>query len=562
MGSVCTTRRSAGLVLAAVATAALSAGGGRTTQPQAPKPLQAQAAPRDVKAAQSATGVIRGRVVAADTGEPLRRARLVLSAPALAKPRFATTDAQGRYEFTALPAGRYTLAASKTLYVPLQFGQQRAFETGRPVELTDKQVLEAIDFQLPRGAVITGRIVDDTGEPVVGATVAVMRPRFVDGARRLTRVGRAVETNDRGEYRLFDLAPGSYYVGTFSALLGDSLPYGSSYFPGTANPDEAQRVTVNTGQVLTGIDLALQPVMLVTLAGTLLDAARGVPLAHATVRAYSAGGSVSISGVVRPDGTFTIANVPPGEYSLIAAGSDPESSRSLTGILPVTVGGGDIGGLAIAAVAGGRASGRVVFEGAAKPPVSPSSLTVLSEVARPVGLSTGRIGTIKGDWTFELTSQFGPRLFRLSRAPEGWALKAVRLGGRDVTDAPIVFTGNEDIAGIQIVLTNRTTSVSGRVTDDRGRDVKDFAIVAFAEDAARWTWQSRFVATARPDLEGQFTITRLPPGTYLIVALEYLDEGDTSDPKFLESLRATAQRVTLEEGASKKVEVKLTGVGG
>ncbi len=553
-------RRIVAIVLTAAPAAALSAGGGQVTAPQAPKPPQA--ATRDTRPPQTGTGVIRGRVVGADTGSPLRRARVMLSAAELAKPLFATTDAQGRYEFASLPASRYTVTASKTLYVTLQFGQRRAFEAGRPIELADKQVQEAIDFLLPRGGVIAGRIVDDTGEPVVGAAVSLMRPRYIDGARQLARVGRAVETNDRGEYRLFDLAPGSYYVGISSTFPGESLPYGSSYFPGTTTPDGAQRVTVKSGQVQAGIDVTLQPVMLATLTGTLMDAARGGPLSDSTIRARSAGGSISITGVVRPDGTFTIANVPPGEYSLVAAGSDPESSRSLTGMLPVTVSGGDIGGLAIAAVPGGRATGRIVFEGAAKPPVSPSSLSVVSETARPLGLATGRIGTVKGDWTFELTGQFGARVLRLSKQPAGWALKAVRLGERDVTDTPIVFAGTEDVAGIQIVLTNRTTEVSGRVIDDRGRDVKEYAVVAFADDAARWTWQSRFVATARPDLDGRFKIAQLPPAAYLIVALEYLDEGDASDPKFLESLRAAAVRVSLDEGASKTVELKLVGSGG
>ena len=492
-------RRFAALVLTTAVSAAIPVSGGQAPPLQAPK--QPQAAPRDARGVRTGTGVIRGRVIGADAGAPLRRARLMLSAPELPKPLFAATDAQGRYEFAALPAARYTLTASKTLYVTLQFGQRRAFEAGRPIELADKQVLEAIDLVLPRGGVITGRIVDDTGEPVVGAAVSVMRPRVTDGVRQLSRIGRPVETNDRGEYRLFDLAPGSYYVGTFSTLLGESLPYGSSFFPGTANPDEAQRVPVKAGQGPGGIDRALQPTMLATLSGTVADAARGAPLADAAVRAYSAGGGVSIPGVVRPDGTFTIANVPPGDYSLSATGRDPESARDLNGILPVTVGGGDIGGLYIAAVPGGRATGRIIFEGAATPPVAPSAVSVFSDTVRSGALATGRVGTIKGDWTFELTGQFGARLLRVSRLPAGWALKAVRLDGRDVTDAPIVFTGSEDTAGIQIVLTNRLTEVTGRVIDERGRDVKEYTIVAFAEEAARWTWQSRYVATARPDLE-------------------------------------------------------------
>jgi protocatechuate 3,4-dioxygenase beta subunit len=527
----------------------------QTAQPQ-------QVVPRDTKAPKPGTGIIRGRVVAADTGDPLRRARLALSAPELGKPRFANTDGQGRYEFTGLPPARYSLTASKTAYVSLQFGQRRAFQAGTPIELGDAQVLGAIDIVLPRGGVITGRIVDDTGEPVAGASVSAMRPRYSEGSRQLVRIGRAVETDDRGEYRLFGLAPGSYYVGTSSTFLGELLPFGSAYYPGTVNPAEAERVAIKVGQVRAGIDLTLQPVRLASVSGTLADAARGGPLTDATIRAYGAGGSYSIAGVVRPDGSFIVANVPPSDYSLVATGRDPDTVSGLYGALPVTVSGGDVGGLFIGATRGGRASGQITFEGAATPPVAPSAVTLFSEPVRFGGLGAGRVGTIGGDWTFELTSQLGARLLRLAGLPQGWLLKSVRLDGRDITDTPIVFAGTEDIGGIRIILSNRTTTVSGRVIDTRGQAVKEYTVVVFAEDPGRWAAPSRFIATGRPDLDGRFQISRLPPASYLIVALDSLEEGEASDPEILESLRAKATRITLAEGESTTVELKVIASGG
>jgi len=228
------------VILIAAASAAFSLSGERPSQrpawasprdairPQAAQPAQApkpqQTTPRDAKAPKPGTGIIRGRVVAADSGDPVRRARLRLAAPELDKPRFTTADAQGRFEFTGLPGGRYTLTAGKTSYVTLQYGQRRAFEAGRPIELADTQVFDAVQFALPRAGVITGRITDDTGEPVAGASVAAMRPRYAEGGRQLVQIGRAVETDDRGEYRLFDLAPASYYVGVSSSLRSASCP--------------------------------------------------------------------------------------------------------------------------------------------------------------------------------------------------------------------------------------------------------------------------------------------------------------------------------------------------
>ena len=533
----------------------------QTIRPAQAAPTQAvspqQAAPRDTKAPKRGAGVIRGRVVAADTGDPLRRAQVQLAAPELDKPGVATADAQGRFEFTGLPPGRYTMTASKTGYVTLQDGQRRAFEAGRAFELADKQVLDAVEIVLPRSGVITGRVIDDTGEPVTGASVSAMRPRYVEDRRQLVRIGREVETDDRGEYRLFDLAPGSDHVGTSSSFRGETLPYGSTYHPGTANPDEAQRVSVKTGQVCAGIDISLWPIVLAKLSGVLMNAGRGVPLPGGRVSAFSAGGGTSIGGAVRPDGTFTIAGVPPGEFSLLASWRDPDLAGELFGLLPVTVTGGDLGGLDIQLTPGGRATGQIVFEGAVTPPVSPEAVTLFSHPVSRISYGGAPVGTIRGNWTFELISQLGPRLLSVSPLPAGWALKAVVLDGRDITDTPLTFTGTEEIAGLRVVLTNRTTKVSGRVKDERGRDASDCTVVVFAQDRARWSWRSRFIATTRPDVDGRFQIASLPPASYFIVALEYVEEGDASDPEFLELLRARAARISLDEGESTTVELKL-----
>jgi len=349
--------------------------------------------------------VIRGRVIAGDTGEPLRRARLVLSAPALDKSRFAATDAQGRYEFRDLPASRFVLTASKTGFVTLQLGQRRAFEPGTPFDLADKQLLEAVDIALPRGAVIAGRVTDDLGEPVPGVRVSAKRLRYQAGSRQPVAVGRSVETDDRGEYRLFGLAPGSYYIGVSSALFGETLTFGSAYYPGTSSPAEAEQITIKLGQTRGGVDVSLPLARLVHLSGVVVDA-RGSPLVDATVRALSAGATASYGGVVRADGTFTIAGVPQGEYSLTASGRNAETSRSDYGVIAVSALSGDVAGLVITTTAGSRLTGRITFDGDSTPPFAPTAISLLAEPVNARSSAGGPVGTIRGDWSFELT---GPR---------------------------------------------------------------------------------------------------------------------------------------------------------
>ena len=117
-------------------------------------------------------------------------------------PVSTTTDAQGRYELTQLPAGTYHLKASRGGYVELEYGQRRSFERGRPVELAEGAVLQNIDFALPPGGVVTGRVVDEIGDVVPKVWVSLARRRYIDGERRLVpQLGSS--TDDRGEFRIY-----------------------------------------------------------------------------------------------------------------------------------------------------------------------------------------------------------------------------------------------------------------------------------------------------------------------------------------------------------------------
>src|SRR5215467_9032050 len=116
------------------------------------------------------TGSIVGRVIAGDTGRPIKRARITANASELPGGRGALTDDRGGFELTGLPAGRYTVNVSKSGFVSLSYGQRRPLQAGTPLQLADGQQLRGVDFQLPRGSVIAGHVYDELGEPMPGAT--------------------------------------------------------------------------------------------------------------------------------------------------------------------------------------------------------------------------------------------------------------------------------------------------------------------------------------------------------------------------------------------------------
>src|SRR5471032_2236974 len=179
-----------------------------------PAPAQAQASPpaRDNRAGMG-TGMIRGRILDAASGHGLSRVEVRAGPNAPQFPnRIVMTDGDGRYEIKGLPAETYVINVFKTNYVRASWGAERPEGPGRRIPLGDGQVLEKIDVRIVRAGVITGRVVDEFGDPVTDVQVTPMRYQYQQGSRRLGQTGRGAQTNDIGEYRIYGLSPGQYYV--------------------------------------------------------------------------------------------------------------------------------------------------------------------------------------------------------------------------------------------------------------------------------------------------------------------------------------------------------------
>jgi protocatechuate 3,4-dioxygenase beta subunit len=582
-------------VTPAFAQVVIEAAPGQAPPPPPPPPIQMPRMPaRDRGPEITGSAQLRGRVTAADNGAPLRKVQVRLNASELRTSRMATTDAEGRYEFRDLPAGRYSVSATKPGYVSLQYGQRRPFEQGRPIELADKQIAEKIDLRLPRGGVLTGRIVDEFNDPVSDATVSVMQMRYMGGRRRPVPVSRPSQTNDLGQFRIWGLPPGEYLVSATLRSFGvdpqmimgasqEATGYAPTFYPGTANVAEAQRVTVTLGAEASAIEFALLPVRTAKVSGIVVDA-EGRPFTDGNVMMiqtsgmggdgmmFMAAAGPGGGGRLGADGAFTISSVTPGEYTLQArvrrgrAGSAPASDFVMpgdgeTGTVNVTVTGDDIVGLVIVASKGAKMTGHVTFEGSAPPSSRTEHLRVFAqpsggEFMPMFGGMPGRIGT---DGKFELTNLTGRRNIRVMGA-QGWFVKSVRVDGRDITDSGIEFKGTEELSGVEIVLTTQMAQIAGTVRGADGKPAKDYAVVVFPDDKERWTPESRYFGQARPDQDGRFKVQGLPDETYLVAALEYVEGNDWRDPEFLDRLRDSATRVTAANGELKELELKMVSV--
>jgi protocatechuate 3,4-dioxygenase beta subunit len=573
------------LALALPAPAQVTAPPGSAARPgQVGTQVQPQAPPRDRATIATGTARVRGTVVAADSGAPLRRAMLRLSARDTRQGRSASTDGNGRFEFRDLPAGRYQISASKGGYVLLSFGQRLPHEAGRPIELRAGETLDNVNFSLPRAGVITGRIVDEYGEPVSDAMVQALRSSYLRGRRRYVPAGRFAQSNDIGVYRVFGLPPGEYLIS--ATLSGREFPsepnqeasgYAPTYYPGTPNVAEAQRVSVAVGQEA-GADIQLVPARLAKITGVVSDSA-GHPLSRGQVvltRRFDSGASgenavVMIGGnsaSLQQDGAFTLTGVAPGTYDLVVS-SRPGPPMALEAgdrgaeyaSVPVTVAGEDLEHVVVQTSRGITIRGRVITEGT-PPTFSPSQVNVFLQARDSDGptmfLAMGGRPAVRDDWTFELTAYPGARVVRVAGVPEGWQLKSVSLGAENVTDAGFEVRAGQPLGTMRIVLTSQITEVTGTVADGRGDPVRDYTVVLFAEDRALLDLPSdRFLRTGRPDQDGRYRIEGLPPGDYLAVAVDSLGQDGSPDPDTLESWRALATSVRLGEGERKAVPLKL-----
>ncbi|HUR21634.1 MAG TPA: carboxypeptidase-like regulatory domain-containing protein [Vicinamibacterales bacterium] len=333
-----------------------------------------QSPPRDKPAEPTGTGIIAGVVVTADERQqPVRRVSVMLASGQIVTPRTVVTDDAGRFEFTALAPGNYTLVAQKPAWVAAVYGSRGPGDSqGVPIAIANDQRVEGLRLPIMRGGVVSGTVRLPAGQPAADLTIQIMRVQQVDGRRQLSTVAAPAQTNDLGAYRAFGLAPGDYVVQARSMLSimpgsgtvrqvtnaevrwadqrllqsqeatqaaaavvaappeGPTVSYGAVYFPGTSFASDAAVVSVRAGEERGNVDFALSASPTARVTGTVIGT-DGAPLGGAVVQLESeesTGGDMfgmmmrMIGGsgrtTTKADGTFVLSGVTSGRYTITA----------------------------------------------------------------------------------------------------------------------------------------------------------------------------------------------------------------------------------------------------
>ncbi len=582
---------------------------------QTPRPGQLQQPARDTPAQKdnasppAPMGRITGRVLAADNGRPIKRARAYVSAPELPQGRATLTDDNGVFELTELPAGRYTLTVSKTGFVTLSYGQRRPFQGGTPLQLRDGQQMAGIAFRLPRGSVVGGHVFDETGDPMPGTTVRVMRYQYAQGDRQLVQAGTA-QTDDQGSFRVWGLNPGEYYVsavtrnfdfgpsnrgggpagggggggggrfagggrgggdrggaagrGAIDASSDEETlkAYAPTYYPGVGSVNDARPVVLAVGQEFLDINFSLLLVRTARITGIVTNP-DGTPTSAGQINLTPEGGGtggrgqlgVNFGSRIEWDGEFAIANVPPGRYVLRARGNDTETPQYAAQPLTVTSD-GDVADVTVILSPSASVSGTVTFEGTQAPELNQIRITAPSAENASIGPNPNARVDKEGHFTLDGVPA-GLHWIRSGGGLRGWSLKSVIVHDRDVADTPIALRSGETLKDVRVVFTSRQTEINGTVTSEKGDPITDFTVLAFPTDPYLWRPLARQIMIARPDQNGKFQMRGLPPGDYYLATVDPAEQGEWFEPAFLEQQRIAATHVTLSDGDVKTHDFRI-----
>jgi len=511
-----------------------------------------QPPPRDKSLSQqSGTATIGGRVVAADSREPLRNARVAIAGISNVPPIFTGDD--GRFVFTSLPPGHYIVSARKAGYAATTFGQRRPELPPTPIDLEAGAVFQDAELRMPRSAAISGRIVDEFGDPLELATVTAARIVRRAGVVIGTTAATAV-TDDLGAYRLGGLSAGSYIVTGSAPRRGPVQT--RAYYPGVAARTQAESIALQPGEERSATDFTVassSPALArLTIAFTDL---KGEPVSAIAMIANVSQflGDAGVPIIPSAVDSVVTRTLEPGEWSIFARSPDG------IGFARVSIGSEDAA-IAMRLTKGGRVTGRLVGERGPLPPDAAFLVEAIQAapspgVTMPPAGASARVG---GSSAFELTELLGPRQLRArSAVAAGWFVSAILHDGRNLLDETIDFKGGETLAGVQIVMSDRVGTLTGSAVAAQGTRLSDYFVLVFPEETDSLARLRRLATAGRSNQRGDFTIENLPPGAYLAVAVDEVEDVMPPTPENLNRFRADATRVTIEAGRTTTATLKL-----
>jgi protocatechuate 3,4-dioxygenase beta subunit len=496
------------------------------------------------------------------TGEPLADVRVTVTpevpAAGAAAARSATTDAEGRFTIAGVAPGRYNLAAARTLFFrPRRNAGVVAVTVAADQRLRDVQVL-----LMPTG-VIAGRVVDENREPLRSVRIEALRSEYQNGLRTWVNAGSNT-TDDRGEYRVFNLQPGTYYIRAAQGNLATPGP--ALYYPGVPESQDASPIQVEAGGERGAIDIAMRRIAEYAVKFRL----GGVPPGSAVTFTVQKRDSRFAENLLArpeslPDNTYQIGRLPPGAYDIFAQVSTPPGVQPRTvthaGKIPVNIGRAneDLGTVSVRATI--PVTGRIVVP----EPLPSLDLKRLTLTLRPLDIPPGVSASVRGgatppgfneDGTFVLNNVAAGRFqIQMTGLPPDIYLVSARAGAREILDTGYTVGGDQNPLELTLGGPGSVSTVEGAVFNSRGEPVPSSTVVLVPAGERRANPAA--FRTTYADQQGNFSIRSVLPGEYKVLAWEEVEPGAYMDPEFLQGFETRGEALRIQRGSQNAVSVRV-----
>jgi len=514
--------------------------------------------------------MVSGRVVTAAEGAPLKSSRVALMLEHEGRePQVyaAVSDSDGRFTIKDVPAGRYQFVATHTGYVDEEY-QSNGGETGAILALQPGQEVKDALFRLTLAAVITGRVSDEDGDAMgLVKIVALSRPSEEEMEDRDNLSGRRPElspaamaqTDDRGQYRLFGLKPGEYYIKAADeyepmtgVLIGHDWEiqrslgsqYAPVYYPGVTQIGQAAAVTVTPGEEAQA-DFIMRRVKTVQLSGHVIGAdgkpATDVFLYLEEVPAADYGVLEGIETDAKGD--FKMKGVAPGSY-LLHAQQQISEEPGYHAREKIEVGSDNIDSITLALGRGASFAGRIEVFGSGTLRFERLFISMSAQDDE----TGGAWARVKKDGTFQMLDvPDGSFAFSVSGLEEGWYVKAVRLGAADILAKGLEVEKGASGGMIQVVLSKGGTQLEGSVKQD-DKPMVGVRVRITADPETPYTrLRSRSTST---DQSGHFSFIGIAPGQYRVIA-------KTTGPVGANLSASDPQVINVSEHEHKTIELTV-----
>jgi hypothetical protein len=477
------------------------------------------------------------------------------------------TEASGRFLVNGIDPGRYRLRVIRNGYVTQEYGQRTPNDPGAIVALSPGQELKELLFRLLPSAVISGRIQNENGDLLPWVRVSALRATYRRGKRTLSSEVTVV-TNDLGEYRLFGLRPGRYFLSATykpgqrlepneedeDAADAGKSGYVPTYYPGTPDPARATALTIKTGDEISSMDLVLEPTTVYNIRGrvNLFGPRRNPNGVILVLEARSTGLGWSVPArqtiVDKPEGMFEIQGVLPGSYTLTAFLFEEGRRYQARQIADVT--NIDAEGIQLTPLPGVDVRGQVIWD--PKPSLEKDAL-ILNVRPADSTFQFGAQARAASNGAFSLRD-VTEGLYRLATSGQSQDcyLKSIRYAGMEVSDDEFnVIRGTQ--ATLEVTISSRGARVQGTVKDANGLPAAGVSVVLVPDEAHRQEFH--LFKQQITDQYGRFDIRGIAPGDYKLFSWEQVEPNAWEDPDFLKPFEPKGENVALQEGDGKSIEL-------